>query len=269
MLRRSPVKSVGRRIVRATARLGSRRQLSLAGETLLRAFATAFPEAVFIEIGANDGEQHDHLGPLIRTNRWRGVMVEPVPYVFARLCRNYGGLERVALENAAIADTDGQRPFYHLAPVADYVQEGLPQWYDGIGSFSREAVVDHVRLIPDIEQRLVETKVPCLTFDSLCAKHSVTDLDLLVVDTEGYDHEILRSTDFARYRPAMVVYEHYHLPLDQIKSTRDAMHAAGYLTMAEGFDTWCLRPEADARLARLWRGLHPAHPELTVHTEPL
>jgi FkbM family methyltransferase len=196
------------------------------------------------------------------------VMVEPVPYVFTRLTQNYADLDGVALENAAIADADGHRPFYHLAPVEDYVREGLPQWYDGIGSFSRAAVADHVRLIPDIEQRLIETEVPCLTFDSLCAKHAIADLDLLVVDTEGYDHEIIRSVDFTRYRPAVVVYEHYHLPADELERTRDRMHRAGYLTLAEGFDTWCLRPDADAGLTSAWRRLRPAYPELTVHSEP-
>ena len=260
--------SVGRRIAAAAARLRVDRQPTPAGERLLKAFAAAYPAAVFVEVGANDGDQHDHIAALIREHSWRGVMVEPVPYVFARLSRNYGGVERVALENAAIADTDGHRAFYHLAPVADHVQEGLPQWYDGIGSFSRTAVVDHARLIPDIERRLVETDVPCLTFESLCEKHGLTDVDLVVVDTEGYDHEILRNIDFARFRPALVVYEHYHLPIGQRHATRDLMHVSGYRTMPEGFDTWCVHRDADPRLTQTWHALRPAFPELTVHDEP-
>lgn len=240
----------------------------LAGPRLLAAFAGSFPEAVFVEIGANDGDQHDHLRPLILENRWRGVMVEPVPYVFDRLRANYGELPGVALENAAIAERDGTRPFYHLAGVSDYEREGLPQWYDGIGSFSREAVVDHVRLIPDIEQRLVETEVPCLTFGSLCAKHGLSGVDLIVVDTEGYDHEILRHIDFGRFDPALVVYEHYHLSREDREDTKARMRAAGYETMSEGFDTWCLRPDADDRLTRRWRRLRPAVAEVTVESEP-
>lgn len=260
--------SVGRRFAAAAARLRSQRPPTPAGERLLRAFAAVYPAATFVEVGANDGDQHDHIAALIRGHSWRGVMVEPVPYVFARLRENYGDLERVTLENAAIADADGARPFYHLAPVADHVEEGLPQWYDGIGSFSRAAVADHVRLIPDIEQRLVETGVTCLTFTSLCARHGLTEVDLVVVDTEGYDHEIIRSIDFTRFRPALVVYEHYHLPIDKLEYTRGLMHASGYDTMPEGFDTWCLRRDADPRLLKTWRGLRPAFPELTVDAEP-
>jgi FkbM family methyltransferase len=234
---------------------------------LLRAFAEAFPEAVFVEIGANDGEQHDHLRPMIIEHQWRGVMVEPVPYVFARLGANYGGFNQVSLENAAIADRDGRRPFYHLAPSADYRGDGLPQWYDGIGSFSRELVLDHSRLIPDIETRLVETEVPCLTFDSLCAKHGLERVDLLLVDTEGYDYEVLRHIDFEVHRPALVIYEHYHLTENDQTRCETELQGAGYETMAEGFDTWCLRSDADPALARAWRRLRPAVPRLSVRDE--
>jgi FkbM family methyltransferase len=195
-------------------------------------------------------------------------MVEPVPYVFERLKSNYAGIDRVSVENAAISDQDGDRPFYHLAPVEDYEREGLPQWYDGIGSFSRESVLDHRRLIPDIESRLVETRVPCLAFESLLAKHHLAQVDLLLVDTEGYDYEILRHIDLSKHRPALVIYEHYHLSeQDQVACER-TMRQAGYETMSEGFDTWCLRPEADRRLTRTWRRLRPAIPAVSERDEP-
>jgi FkbM family methyltransferase len=240
----------------------------LAGPKLLRAFGEAFPAAVFVEIGANDGEQHDHLRPMILEHEWRGVMVEPVPYVFERLRSNYATMERVAVENAAIADGDGLRPFYHLAPAADYESEGLPQWYDGIGSFSRDSVLDHQRLIPDIESRLMQTEVRCLTFDSLCASHGLDRVDLLLVDTEGYDYEVLRHIDFTRHRPVLVIYEHYHLsPTDQA-ACQAMMQGAGYDTMSEGFDTWCLRPEAEPGLTGRWRRLRPAVPALSERDEP-
>jgi FkbM family methyltransferase len=240
----------------------------LAGPKLIRAFAKSFPAAVFVEIGANDGEQHDHLRPMIFAHQWRGIMVEPVPYVFKRLSANYAGVDRVVVENAAIADRDGRRPFYHLAASTDYVQEGLPQWYDGIGSFSKESVLDHRRLIPDIDARLVETEVPCLTFDSLCAKHGLTRVDLLLVDTEGYDYEVLRHIDFQAHRAALVVYEHYHLGGEDQASCEAMMREAGYETMAEGFDTWCLLPSAEEGLTRTWHRLRPAVAAVSVRDEP-
>jgi len=223
---------------------------------------------VFVEVGANDGEQHDHLRPMILEYQWRGVMVEPVPYVFERLKENYGAIDRVALENSAIAAEDGTLPFYHLAPSPDYEAEGLPQWYDGIGSFSKEAVLDHRRLIPDIDERLVETMVPSLTFTSLCRKHHLDSVDLLLVDTEGHDYEILRHIDFSVYCPTLVTYEHYHLSADDRAACSTMMQAVGYTAMEEGFDTWCLRVDSDDALEREWRSLRPALPPLTAEAEP-
>jgi FkbM family methyltransferase len=241
-------------------------QSRLAGPRLVAAFADAYPDAFFIEIGSNDGDQHDFLRPGILAKRWRGLMVEPVPYVFERLRANYGGLERVALENAAIADHDGTIPFYHLREASPY--EGLPGWYHGVGSFSREAVLGHRGFIPDVEERLVEGAVPCLTFESLCAKHSVDRLDLVLIDVEGYDAEIVRTIDLVRRHPRLLVYEHYHLSEADRRECVDIVEAAGYETLAEGFDTWCLDPRAAPELAALWGRLSPAVPAVTAAHDP-
>jgi hypothetical protein len=136
-----------------------------------------------------------------------------------------------------------------------------------IGSFSRTAVLDHARLIPDIETRLVETEVPCLTFASLCAKHGLSHVDLLLVDTEGYDYEVLRHIDLAVHRPALVIYEHYHLTASDRTACEALLRGAGYETMAEGFDTWCLRPDANRDLTRRWRRLRPAVPAVSAADE--
>jgi FkbM family methyltransferase len=239
----------------------------LAAPKLFRAFADAYPQAFFVEIGSNDGEQHDHLRPFIVSSRWSGIMVEPVPYVFERLRANYGDLDRVTLENAAIADRDGRMPFYHLAQAGDEDLERLPSWYDGIGSFSREAVLGHARHIPDIDERLVETSVPCLAFDSLLERHGVERVDLLLIDTEGYDWEILRGLDLRRHRPRMVVFEHYHLPAETRARARTHLGDLGWETMEEGFDTFCLRADPDDALARQWRRVTPGVPGLYAEDE--
>jgi FkbM family methyltransferase len=238
---------------------------NLEAPKLIRAFADAYPEAFFIEIGSNDGEQHDHLRPFILSRSWRGIMVEPVPYVFQRLRRHYGGLDRVVLENVAIADRDGRRPFYHLAEAGGRDRERLPSWYDGIGSFSREGVLAHADQIPDIRKRLVRTEVPCLTFESLCRRHRAGRVDLLLVDAEGYDWEILRQIDFHARRPRLLIYEHYHLHASDQAQCREHLERLGYETEEEGFDTLCLDTRADDPLTRTWRRLRPGVPGVSAH----
>jgi FkbM family methyltransferase len=233
----------------------------------MQAFAAVYPDAFFVEIGSNDGVQHDHLRPFILSRPWRGIMVEPVPYVFGRLRARYGGLERVVLENAAVADRDGELPFHYLIDADAAEREALPDWYDGVGSFSRDKVLAHRKAIPDVAERLVSRRVPCMTFETLCRRHGVERVDLLVIDTEGYDAEILRSIDFETRRPRLLIYEHFHLAPEDRRSCRALLEDAGYETLEEGFDTFCLLPRDGDRLDRRWRGLEPGVAGVSVHDE--
>ena len=237
-----------------------------AGAQLLRAFADCHPDALFVEIGANNGEAYDHLAPYVRSRNWRGVMVEPVPFLFERLRENYGDLERVVLENVAIADRDGRLPFYAPRPDAASDQD-LPAWYPAIGSFSREVVLRLAREIPDLEQRIERIEVPCMTFESLCGKHGIDELDLLVIDTEGYDWEIVRNLDLEARRPRLLVYEHYHLTDGQQADARAHLASFGYETMEEFFDTFCLDTRVEDGLTQAWRELRPRVPAVSIHRE--
>lgn len=252
-----------RLVRRARYRLQQRR---MAGPRLLRAFARAYPDAFFIEIGSNDGKQHDHLRPFVLEGNWRGLMVEPVPYIFERLERNYARVDRVTPVNPAVAAHAGELPFFHLIPFEEKPRADLPDWYDGIGSFLKESVLRHRREIPDIEERLVERRVRAITFDALCKRHDVGAVDLLLIDTEGYDWEILKSIDLDRHQPRLVIYEHYHLDSADQAQCLARMEGFGFETMQEGFDTFCLKPATD-KLTDRWRRLKPAVRPLFAYEE--
>jgi FkbM family methyltransferase len=242
-------------------------QRRLAAPKLLAVFADRYPEPFFVEIGANDGDHHDHLRPFIVSKPWRGLMVEPVPHIFAKLQANYAAIERVTPVNVAIGDRDGQLPFFHLADPEEQGHDGLPDWADGIGSFSRDVLLSHAHAIPDVEQLIVQTEVPTVTFDTLCRRHDVDQVDLVLVDTEGYDRQILESIDLRAWRPRLVVYEHFHLSADEQSACLAYMRESGYETMGEGFDTFCLDASVDDDLTRAWRRLRPAVPELFAWSE--
>lgn len=254
------MRALGTNRMRAALRGVRARRLQgrLAGPKLLRAFAEVYPEAFFVEIGSNDGEQHDHLRPFIRSLPWSGIMVEPVPYVFERLRANYADLDRVALENVAIADRDGRLPFYHLAEAPAAERQRMPRWYDGIGSFSKQVVLDHAREIPDIEDRIVRRDVRAVTLRSLCRAHGVRKIDLLLIDTEGYDYELIKSFDLADQHPRLIIYEHFHLSPEDRAACRLLLERHGYETMEEGFDTWCLDPSPEDGVTKAWRRAKPA-----------
>ncbi len=219
-------------------------------------FARRHPRAVFVQVGSNDGEQLDPLRRAILERQWSGVMVEPIPYVFERLRRNYGGLPGIVLENAAISDRDGVRELYYLPEASD---PELPQWYDALASFHKDVVLKHKSFIPDIEERVRALEVPCLTFDSLCRKYGITDVDVVQIDTEGYDYEIVKLLGLGRRHPSLVMFEHLHLDGPTHRECLAHVRAHGYETLHNGMDTLCIHmaglSSRDRRLRRLWRRL--------------
>jgi FkbM family methyltransferase len=245
-------------------------QQELAGPRILHAFAEAYPRAVFIEIGANDGVQYDQLRPFIVSLPWVGVMVEPVPWLFQRLRDNYRGKEGLAFENAAVGDIDGVVPFYYVPPAEDH--EGDPSWSDAMGSLSRAEVERTVKAtrefaarasnvrIPDLSSRIERIEVPSLTFESLCRKHDIERLDLLLIDAEGYDWEIIKGIDFGRCRPRLLIFENVHLTAEERDQSVAHLEGLGYELTYEGIDTWCHDPRADDALARCWERMQAAAP---------
>ena len=232
----------------------------MTGPKLMRAFADAYPDAHFIQIGANDGVSYDPLRPYIEAGRWSGVLVEPLPHLFARLRTLYSGDEHLALVNAAIADDEGRRPMYHFAEAEPALRDRLPDWYTTVGSFDREILVKQARGIAELETRIVATDVECLTFGSLCRRHGVGRIDLLCVDVDGYDKVVVDQLDLEELRPRMIVYEDVHLDRADSEACRGRLEAAGYETMQESVDMWCVDTVPDDRLSEDWRRLLAAGP---------
>lgn len=212
-------------------------------ERLLHALQRDRSDVFFVQVGACEGAIGDPLGYFMRVAGWRGILVEPVPYLAERIRANCGDLPGVVLEHAAIAPDEGEQVFHYLEPGPG---DARPELYKTLGSFRRENLERHARYIADFEKRVVSKPVPCLPLDALCRKHAVERLDLLFCDAEGYDHEVLRTLDLARTPPRLVVWEHQHLAPDEAAACRRRFEDAGYRIAVLPKDTAALRADADA-----------------------
>jgi len=193
----------------------------------------------FVQVGSNDGVTSDPIRPLIEQHvDWRGLLIEPVPYLFDRLKSNCSDSNRFCLENAAVAMERGTLPFYYVAEEAARALPDLPRWYDQIGSFDRQHIVD--RLNGRLEPFIVKQHVVCLPLADILAKHNVKQIDLLHIDTEGYDYRVLAQVDFDAYRPAAILFEYKHLPAADQRRASNLLSAAGYTLLDCGGDTLAL-----------------------------
>lgn len=178
----------------------------------------------FIQIGANDGVVHDPLYRHVLRHRWRGILVEPVRYYFDLLKRNYASSHGLIFENVAISDQAEFRIFFRIREDLDF----LPRWTKGLGSFKRNVLLKHRWVIPNIQKYIVEELVECVSLRSLLARHSVERIDLAMIDTEGYDFEIVKQFDFASMRPKLIIYEHKHLSRGDRAECETLLKAQGY-----------------------------------------
>ena len=190
------------------------------------------PEITFVQIGAYDGVSGDALHELIGPN-WRGIFVEPQPSAFVKLKQRYGEDYRFTLANVAIGDRDEVRNLYAI----DTRDGNLPPWAEQVASFRRDVLESQVAHIPDIKQRILTIPVECVTLATLLKRSNIEKLDLLQLDTEGYDGVIVRSIDFQTHRPAIIRYEHKHLDHAERDQTISKLISAGYKVAVEYEDT--------------------------------
>jgi FkbM family methyltransferase len=196
----------------------------IAEEQIRRVIARQFgpdAEVFFVQVGSNDGTSGGDPIFEFASNRvrWRGILIEPNPKVFQRLKANYRSDPRFIYENVAVARQPSSHPFYYVPD-----DPSLPSWFDEVSSFDRRHLKRHG--IPD--ELIAETTVPCATLSALFAKHRVTKVDILHVDTEGYDAEVIKMIDFARFKPKIIIFEHTHLSREDVIVMERLLASHGY-----------------------------------------
>lgn len=191
----------------------------------------------FLQIGANNGYQHDPMFKLLQRNpHWQGILVEPQKDVFVhQLLPLYEQYENLQLVNAAIAPANGYLPFYKIA----FSNE---RWATGLASFDRKTIEKHIQsgyieqqahkqgvpLPKNLADYITTEQVTCISFESLIKQYSISQLDLLLIDTEGFDFEILKMIDFAKFKPQLIAFEYIHLSPQDLTDCKKLLHGNNY-----------------------------------------
>jgi len=185
----------------------------------------------FLQVGANDGVRADPLHHLVLTHGLTGVLVEPLPDMFERLQQNYADVPGLAFEQCAVAPEEGTVTLYRIAEGAP-----LPDWVQGMASFQRSHLEKFGYKFKDIRRYIEPIKVPCRPLPAIIRDHGLSDVDLLQVDTEGYDCTIVLSALEAGLRPSVIEYEFAHAPVDQQARCQRALVDSGYRLVEVGQD---------------------------------
>lgn len=208
-------------------------------------------DVTFIQIGAADGKSFDPFHEHVKNNKkLRGIFVEPLPDLFAKLKETYHGRQNLHFENCAFSDADETRTMYRV-PI-DAVDRGLvPDWALGLSSFypDRNALGGQrvtAEAFDRIAPLIVSEDVRCLPLDAIIHKHEFDQFDIVQIDTEGHDFQILKQVDFSRYRPRLIRFEYVNLPGDERLQAMALLASHGYDWQTSGIDLVAYQREGQA-----------------------
>lgn len=188
----------------------------------------------FVEIGTSDFDT------LIQgaSDTTRGLSIEPVRHYLDRL-PSPAGVRKLWCAVSA-NNENGVLKVYHV-PEATISAHGLPDWLRGCNSVG-DYHFQHRKL--GIEHLVETNHVPCYPIGELFERESVTELDLLKLDTEGQDCAILLhladwlQTQPATVRPRQIIFESNELAdPEQVARVILRYLTLGYRVVRAGYDT--------------------------------
>jgi FkbM family methyltransferase len=178
----------------------------------------------FVQIGSCDGKANDPLHEVVRSCRWSGILVEPMPWLFEQLVQNYEGVPGLRFFQVAIGSGEGAMTMYSVDPRPED-----PNWVLQLTSFDRDVVMSHSRDLAELESRIFTIEVEARTVGSLIAEAGLAEVDLLHVDAEGFDDQIIRDLPLtASWAPQFLIFEKKHLSRTRYADIRRILKHAGY-----------------------------------------
>jgi FkbM family methyltransferase len=184
----------------------------------------------FVQVGAHNGITSDPFHRfLLEGIEWRAILVEPQSSCIDVLRSVYADREHIHIVRAAIGPRESST--ITLFKISDNAR-GLPHWANQLASARREVIASHRDRIPDIESWIVSETVPCMPLVEVVEQHAFPRVDLLAVDTEGFDFEIVRQIDNLPSLPQFIYYENLHLPSEVTAQSLRFLEERGYKTHA-------------------------------------
>lgn len=202
-----------------------------------------------IQIGANDGITHDPIHKFIKRDRWNGVLLEPQRYVFDKyLSKIYHKHPNITVLNAALGEQDGQAKIYKIGfskarwatGLTTFDKSTLEKAFE-TGHVQRKCEKEGVKIPADKRQHIVEEEVEIISVKSLLERHKIDQIDLLMIDTEGFDFEIIKLFDIGKTAPGAIVFEHSHLSETDYTACIDLLQKYDYVVRKDGANTAAIK----------------------------
>ncbi len=156
----------------------------------------------YIQIGTNDG--NDNFKNIVLKDKPDFIiLVEPNSNLINDIKKNYNGIENVYIYNNAVYYNNNEDVELFIA-----AKDGI------IGKKADNGILYsdlHFSLLPmndwGEKKDMVKIKSKSITFDEICKKHNIINIDYLQIDTEGFDSEIIEMIDLTKYNIKKIRFE--------------------------------------------------------------
>lgn len=203
-------------------------------------------EIYFVQIGANDGRHADPLHDFVKLNHRRviGLVIEPVQQYFQDLQSTYRAYPKITPIRMAIHNTEHTMTIHRV----DASHPKVARFGKGIASFDP----DHHRRTGTPKEAMVAESVPCMRLEQLLQQNPLPRVDLLQMDTEGYDAEIICGLNFDQVSPLILRFEHGLqdgiMTTDRFREVAALLQEKGYLVAMEEYDAVAYKPSVITNL---------------------
>lgn len=178
--------------------------------------------STFVQVGAHDGLMHDPLYFLLKKNKWSGIIIEPQIEMLNLFKKRYINRDNLIYANVAVHSKKKKIQLYTVKNPSNYSQTGWASFYH--------------RHIPKKNKEIKVIDVKAMPLMAIIQKSKFKNIDLLQIDTEGFDYEVLNMFNFDLYKPFIIQYEHIHL------STKDYLKS---IKLLENNGYYCIRGKND------------------------
>ena len=194
-----------------------------------------------IQIGANDGKSDDFLRSSINIDT-NLLLVEPIKSAFDQLEKNYSNYKNVKFINKAIDVVTGKKNIFSVNPKyynfyeKKYKSKDV-SWLTVLASFHKEHLEYHGVKTNHIQS----TEIDSINFKELIEQYDFQKLDLLVLDTEGYDDVLItnfiQNTDI---RP-FIILEWIHIKKNKAEELIELLKDNNYRFLKLNKDLICIQ----------------------------
>lgn len=166
---------------------------------------------IAVQIGANRG--NDEFTSLIKNEHVDTlILVEPLSVHNPSLINCYSNIDNKFIENVIITDKENSEEviYFHKLDGLEYGNN-----YE-LASLNKQHSLN-IRNSYE-EKEVIALKLPNLTINNLLDKYKLQNIDLLFIDTEGYDSKIIMSIDFTKFNIKEIYYENLHVNAYELRT---------------------------------------------------